>query len=54
MGNPTATTRKTPFHLMFESTGFDCDLYQYMFCQMLVLTVNWCFRTEMIFKPCTK
>ncbi len=30
-GNPTTTTRKTPIYLMFESTGFDEDLYYYMF-----------------------
>ncbi len=30
-GNPTTTARKTPIYLMFESTGFDDDLYYYMF-----------------------
>ncbi len=42
-GNPTTTTRKSPFHLMFESTGFDSDLYLYMF------SPNASFSGELIF-----
>ena len=42
-GNPTTTTRKSPFHLMFESTGFDSDLYHYMF------SPNASFSGELIF-----
>ncbi|PIE48216.1 MAG: hypothetical protein CSA40_01445 [Flavobacteriales bacterium] len=42
-GNPTTTTRKTPIYLTFESTGFDDDLYYYMF------SPNKCFSGEIIF-----
>lgn len=42
-GNPTTSTRKIPLHLLFESTGFDDDLYHYMF------SSNANFSGELIF-----
>ncbi len=42
-GNPTTSTRKTPIQLMFESTGFDDDLYYYMF------SANASFSGELLF-----